>query len=187
MTTIKLKDRHGHIVDAKFGDVVPVCCASGGAAANQEGTIDGFTEHRTRVLLSGSSGCRFFKDDNLMFVRSTQTGSPRVSRDVKVSPSVVKEDENEEDSVSVDTNDSKMACNPSGDLETYFDDLTKYISSYSIASTDLAIHLVLGRKHFQKKHQGRFDGRKARAEFNRRMEHLTKFLDGLKNGVLLEG
>ena len=186
VTTIQLKDRHGRIVEAKFGDVVRIRGASGGAAANQEGTIDGFTEHRTRVLLSGCSSCRFFKDENLMFVRSTQTSTPRISREVKVSPSVVEEDEIEEDHLTVDTHDSVLACNPNGDPETYFTDLTKHISNYALASTDLAIHLVLGRKHFQKKNQGRFDGRKARHEFNKRLEHLNTFLDGLKNGIILE-
>ena len=68
-----------------------------------------------------------------------------------MSPSVTEEDDDEDDIVTVDTDDSMIAWDLNGDPETYFNDLSKYISSYAIASTNLALHLVLGRKHFQKK------------------------------------
>lgn len=50
-TEVQLLDMHGKTLLANFGDTVLVHSSSLGASARQEGTIDGFTEHRVRMLL----------------------------------------------------------------------------------------------------------------------------------------
>jgi len=67
VTRIMLVDHSGRNVEAKYGDIVRVRNTTSGKSANKEGTLVGFTQHRTRVYLNFK--LRHFSDRNLEFVR----------------------------------------------------------------------------------------------------------------------
>ena len=173
VTSIKLQDMQGRFVDAKFGDTVCVRCTSSSVAASQEGTIDGFTEHRTRVLIKGRY--RYFNDNNLMFLRAADAKKTEALCEVEVAPSITEEDK-----------DKDVITINSDEMEKYFDDLGNYITNYSLAATNLALHLALGREKFESKSCDKFDGQKARIELTNRIDKFTTFITGLKNGVIIE-
>ena len=84
VTEINLLNEADEMVVARFGDVVRVRGSSFGATAMEFGTIDGFTEHRVRVLVGGK--VRNFAEKNLMFVRPAPSRSRASSGDRTVTP-----------------------------------------------------------------------------------------------------
>ena len=81
---VRLLNEAEEVVVARFGDVVRVRGSSFGATTMEFGTIDGFTEHRVRVLVGGK--VRSFAEKNLMFVRPSPCRNRASSRDRTVTP-----------------------------------------------------------------------------------------------------
>jgi len=189
VTEIHLLNEADEMVVARFGDVVRVRGSSFGATAMEFGTIDGFTEHRVRVLVGGK--VRNFVEKNLMFVRPSPCRNRASSRDRTVTPerttsqTVITIVDDESEASSSGSSDGEEIVDPRAEPEKYFEQLGDIIETYTSSATDLAMCLVRGRQVFDG-HGSELSSREVLLEFNRRMKSFREFTEGLKAGRLVK-
>ena len=157
ITSIKLADRNGNIMDTYVGDFVTIRQSSNSEATNEVGVVDGFTPQRTRVLVKDKR--RFFLDKNLVFfqagplvVRYEQQQTLPVLED----PMHVVQGEVEVEQahqlppgIRIEDEEPLTTASRRDEINNYFDQLENVMEACMEATVAMNIHIERGRQMFR--------------------------------------
>ena len=156
VTSIKLPDRDGNIVNTYVGDFVSIRYTSSSVASNEVGVVEGFTPQRTRVLVRDKR--RYFVDTNLVFwhagllVQRYEDEPPVIEEQIPVAAVEPEGEPNQPQVITGNVVEDEEPANTTDrkdEINDYFDQLENLMESCMEATVAMNIHIERGRETFR--------------------------------------